>query len=82
LVSRDLGYPDGGVSDLLLDRDVTAFVERCPCCREPIDTYGCACLPSEARPALSNRTGRTDLDPDNWPDEVGIAEDDRLSDTG
>ena len=74
--------PDGGMSDLLLDRDVTAFVERCPCCRELIDKYGCACLPSEARPALSNRTGRTDSDPDNWRDEVGIAEDDRLSDTG
>jgi hypothetical protein len=47
-----------------------------------IDTCGCACLPSEARPVLSNRAGRTGFDPGNWPDEVGVAEDDRLSDTG
>jgi hypothetical protein len=38
---------------------------RCPCCGEVIDAYGCACSPSHAWPALSNRTGRIDLNPDN-----------------
>ena len=45
--------------------------------RAVIDAYGCACSPSHAWPALSNRTGRIDLNPD-WPDDVGVAEDDRV----
>jgi hypothetical protein len=27
---------------------------------------------------LSNRTGRIGLNPDKWPDDVGLAEDDRV----
>ena len=46
--------------------------------RAVIDAYGCACSPSKARPALSNRSWRIDLNPDNWPDDVGVAEDDRV----
>jgi hypothetical protein len=53
-------------------------VERRPRCREPIGARGCACLSSKARPARYNQTGRTDLDPDNRPDDVGFVEDDHL----
>jgi hypothetical protein len=48
------------------------------CCEEAIDAYGCACSPSHAWPALSNRTGWIGLNPDNWPDDVGVAEDGRV----
>jgi hypothetical protein len=51
---------------------------RCPCCEEVIDAYGCACSPAHAWPALSKRAGRIDLSPDNRPDDVGVAEDDRV----
>jgi hypothetical protein len=51
--------------------------ERCPCCLELIDTYGCACPPFEVRHALSNRSGRTYPNPDNGSDDVGVAGDDR-----
>ena len=46
--------------------------ERCPCCLELIDTYGCACPPFEVRHALSNRSGRTYPNPDNGSDDVGV----------
>jgi hypothetical protein len=52
--------------------------ERCPCCEEVIDAYGCACSPAKARPALSNRIWRIDLNPDNWPNDIAVAEDDRV----
>jgi hypothetical protein len=46
-----------------------------------LSTCGCACLPSPQL-ASSNRRGRTGLNPDNGPDDVGFVDDDHLSDTG
>ena len=58
-------------SDPLYTEDVM-IPERCPCCLELIDTYGCACPPFEVRHALSNRSGRTYPNPDNGSDDVGV----------
>jgi hypothetical protein len=55
-----------------LYREYVMIPERCPCCLELIDTYGCACPPFEVRHALSNRSGRTYPNPDNGSDDVGV----------
>jgi hypothetical protein len=45
--------------------------------RAVIDAYGAPARRPRRGP-LSNRSWRIDLNPDNWPDDVGVAEDDRV----
>jgi hypothetical protein len=53
---------------------------RCPCCKELIEPYGCSCGPSLFDAARRRWTTRTDNDLVIGPNDVCMAEDDRLAD--